>query len=122
MYKFFMSLKQKDGSSSDIYCLLVASSFLDILTPELVEGTSEFVASCQTYEGGFASASHLPTSFDNFSPLFPSRSALGEAHGGYTFCALASWVLPQPHVIHIDAHYKLEEPVTMTTSDARHRN
>jgi protein farnesyltransferase subunit beta len=60
MYKFFMSLKQKDGSFmvalmfvmlsklsflqvefiifySGIYCLLVVSSMLDIFTPELVE-------------------------------------------------------------------------------------
>src|SRR6202035_4027014 len=26
------------------------------------------------------------------------RPALGEAHGGYTFCALASWVMLQPFI------------------------
>lgn len=69
---------------------------LDIFTPELVEGTAEFIASCQTYEGGFASASHPSISFNKLisSPCPP----LGEAHGGYTFCALASWVLLQPYL------------------------
>lgn len=83
---------------SGIYCLLVVASMLDILTPELVEGTAEFIASCQTYEGGFASASH-PSFFSNNPSHFSSqRPALGEAHGGYTFCALASWVLLQPYL------------------------
>ena len=30
---------------------------LDLLTPELLEGTPEFIAACQTYEGGFCNAS-----------------------------------------------------------------
>jgi len=77
--------------------LLVISSILDILTHELVEGTAEFIASCQTYEGGFASASHPCFSFNNNSSS-PLRPTLGEAHGGYTFCALASWVLLQPYL------------------------
>lgn len=38
--------------------------------------------SCQTWEGGLASASH---------PLANSAPPLGEAHGGYTYCALASY-------------------------------
>jgi protein farnesyltransferase subunit beta len=109
MYKFFMSLKQKDGSFMvarhsevdvrGIYSLLIISSMLDILTHELVEGTAEFIASCQTYEGGFASASHPSFSFNNNnSSSLPLRPTLGEAHGGYTFCALASWVLLQPYL------------------------
>lgn len=40
------------------------------------------VSSCQTYEGGLASASY---------PGSTVSPALGEAHGGYTYCALASY-------------------------------
>lgn len=83
------------GNFSGIYCLLVTATLLDIITPELVEGTASFVASCQTYEGGFSSASqpyYAPPSDLLDSP----RPPLGEAHGGYTFCALASWVMLQP--------------------------
>jgi len=109
MYKFFMSLKQKDGSFlvahhsevdvRGIYCLLIAATLLDILTPELVEGTAGFISSCQTYEGGFASASHPSYSLSgNILPHPAPRPPLGEAHGGYTFCALASWVLLQPYL------------------------
>ncbi|THH18071.1 hypothetical protein EW146_g2871 [Bondarzewia mesenterica] len=112
IYNWFMSLKQPDGSflvthdgevdTRGIYCLLVAAYLLDILTPELIAGTAAFIASCQTYEGGFASASH--PYFSAESSESPSQSSclpfprprLGEAHGGYTFCALASWVLLEP--------------------------
>ncbi|KAJ7280332.1 terpenoid cyclases/protein prenyltransferase alpha-alpha toroid [Mycena rebaudengoi] len=111
MYDFFMSLKQPDGSFlvahhsevdvRGIYCLLVTATLLDIITPELVKGTAGFVASCQTYEGGFSSASqpyYSPASSPNDAPtlLETPRPPLGEAHGGYTFCALASWVMLQP--------------------------
>ncbi|KAJ3482523.1 hypothetical protein NLI96_g6922 [Meripilus lineatus] len=109
-YDFFMSLKQPDGSFlvahhaevdvRGIYCLLVVATILNILTPELLEGTPEFIASCQTYEGGFCNASFPgwarteDKSLDSAAP----RPPLGEAHGGYTFCATASWVLLQPYV------------------------
>jgi protein farnesyltransferase subunit beta len=131
MYNFFMSLKQPDGSFlvahhsevdvryvyisslspattqrkwihfSGIYCLLVTATLLDIVTPELVEGTAGFVASCQTYEGGFSSASqpyYAPASSPGAPPVLleSPRPPLGEAHGGYTFCSLASWVILQP--------------------------
>nr|GAT56401.1 predicted protein [Mycena chlorophos] len=105
MYKFFMSLKQPDGSFlvskhsevdvRGIYCLLVVATLLDIITPELVEGTAAFIASCQTYEGGFSSASQ-PYYTASSTLLDSPRPPLGEAHGGYTFCALASWVLLRP--------------------------
>ncbi|KAH7914880.1 terpenoid cyclases/protein prenyltransferase alpha-alpha toroid [Hygrophoropsis aurantiaca] len=109
MYQFFMSLKEPDGSFlvahhaevdvRGIYCLLVCAYLLNLLTPELVEGTASFIASCQTYEGGFSSASQpYFTSTSDGSPSlleFP-RPPLGEAHGGYTFCAVASWVMLQP--------------------------
>lgn len=43
--------------TSGIYCLLTVATALNILTPELLAGTPEFIASCQTYEGGFCNAS-----------------------------------------------------------------
>ncbi|KAI0288862.1 terpenoid cyclases/protein prenyltransferase alpha-alpha toroid [Russula brevipes] len=105
LYKWYMSLKQPDGSfivSSQgevdvrgIYCLLVVALLLDIITPQLIDGTAAFIASCQTYEGGFSSASH-PYVVDGV--LAAQRPSLGEAHGGYTFCALASWVLLRPYI------------------------
>jgi protein farnesyltransferase subunit beta len=82
---------------SGIYCLLVTAHLLNILTPELIDGTAAFIASCQTYEGGFASASQPFFSPGSPPELLQSpRPPLGEAHGGYTFCALASWVMLQP--------------------------
>jgi len=78
-----------------IYCLIAVAHLLDIATPELVSGTAGFIASCQTYEGGFSSASH-PIYFGDV--LAAQRPSLGEAHGGYTFCALASWVFLQPYI------------------------
>ncbi|KAF8493286.1 terpenoid cyclases/protein prenyltransferase alpha-alpha toroid [Russula emetica] len=105
LYKWYMSLKQPDGSFivsnhgevdvRGIYCLLIVALLLDLLTPELVSGTAAFIASCQTYEGGFSSASR-PHFFGGI--LAAQRPSLGEAHGGYTFCALASWVLLQPYI------------------------
>ncbi|THH27106.1 hypothetical protein EUX98_g7081 [Antrodiella citrinella] len=109
LYDFFMSLKQPDGSFlvahhaevdvRGIYCLLAVATLLNIITPELVAGTPEFIASCQTYEGGFGNAS-FPGWALRGSSIDPSiaRPPLGEAHGGYTFCATASWVLLQPYL------------------------
>ncbi|GAA6038442.1 hypothetical protein JCM8097_007654 [Rhodosporidiobolus ruineniae] len=98
MYRFLMSVKQPDGSfimheggEVDVrgcYCALTIATLLNILTPDLAAGTSSFIASCQTYEGGLAAAAH-PYAFDGASSANPSP--LGEAHGGYTFCAAASW-------------------------------
>lgn len=111
LYRFFMSLKQPDGSflvSRDsevdvrgIYCLLCVATLLNLLTPELVDGVASFIASLQTYEGGFASVSHPyfvgePPSLETL--LDYPRPPLGEAHGGYTYCALASWILLRPLV------------------------
>lgn len=89
-----MSLKEPDGSFRvsqsgevdirGVYCLLAVANLLGIMTEELVEGTREWVKSCQTYEGGFASAA---------IGVGEAGTPLGEAHGGYTFCALAAWVL-----------------------------
>ncbi|KAF9787758.1 terpenoid cyclases/protein prenyltransferase alpha-alpha toroid [Thelephora terrestris] len=106
MYKWFLSLKQPDGSflvSHDaevdvrgLYCLLVTATLLNLLTPELLESVPEFIAACQSYEGGFSSAS-LPYFGGTDTSRFPT-SCLGEAHGGYTFSCLASWVLVQPYL------------------------
>lgn len=106
MYDWFMSLKQPDGSfkvSKDaevdvrgLYCLLVTATLLDLLTPELLERIPEFIMSCQSYEGGFSSSSQPYYSSSDL--LSSPRPALGEAHGGYTFSSLASWVLIQPYL------------------------
>ncbi|KAJ7590765.1 terpenoid cyclases/protein prenyltransferase alpha-alpha toroid [Mycena floridula] len=113
MYKFFMSLKQPDGSFlvsqhaevdvRGIYCLITTAILLDLLTPELVEGTPAFIASLQTYEGGFSSASQPYFSASSTEPILleQPRPPLGEAHGGYTFCALASWVMLGPFIPNI---------------------
>ncbi|KAH0835434.1 terpenoid cyclases/protein prenyltransferase alpha-alpha toroid [Lanmaoa asiatica] len=121
LYAFFMSLKQPDGSflvaheaEVDVrgtYCLLVVAYLLDLLTPELLQGTPAFIASCQTYEGGFSSASqpYYVADVDGGSTLLDDvRPPLGEAHGGYTFCALASWIMLRPY---------LDCPTTKTTRD-----
>ncbi|KAE9411386.1 terpenoid cyclases/Protein prenyltransferase [Gymnopus androsaceus JB14] len=94
LYQFFMSLKEPDGSFRvsqrgevdvrGVYCLLAVAKLLGMMTRELVLGTREWVRSCQTYEGGFASAT---------IGVGEQSAPLGEAHGGYTFCALAAWVL-----------------------------
>lgn len=107
MYKFFMSLKQPDGSFivsknaevdvRAVYSVLVTATLLDMLTPELVAGTASFIASAQTYEGGFASAS-APYYISNDTFLDEPRPALGEAHGGYAGCAIASWVMLEPFI------------------------
>ena len=91
LYRFFLSQNQPDGSFSvhvngylfgselrfsesdcrSCYCVLSISRLLHMLTPELIYGVKEFILSCQTYEGGFGGR------------------PCTEAHGGYTFCAVA---------------------------------
>lgn len=73
----------------------MTAALLNIITPELIEGTSTFLASCQTYEGGFSSASYPFFSAETGRVLRAPKPHIGEAHGGYTFCALASWLLLQ---------------------------
>lgn len=85
IYQWFLSLKTASGSYSmhyggesdarSTYCVLSVAALLNMLTDEILDGTVEFLLSCQTYEGGFAG---VPTT---------------EAHGGYTFCALAGLYL-----------------------------
>lgn len=83
--EWFLSLKREDGSFSmhtngesdtrSTYCVLAVGAMLGIHTKELLRRTRQWVLSCQTYEGGFGGV--------------PGT----EAHGGYTFCAVASLVL-----------------------------
>ncbi|GAA5846975.1 hypothetical protein JCM9279_006974 [Rhodotorula babjevae] len=102
MYRFLLSLKQPDGSfimhdggEVDVrgcYCALTISTLLNLLTPDLARHTPQFIAACQTYEGGLASSAHPfagPRDGDEDAHAAP----LGEAHGGYAFCAAASWAM-----------------------------
>lgn len=70
-----------------VYCALVIADILNIKddNEELTRGMGDFIASCQTYEGGITC---IP---------------FGEAHGGYTFCGLAALLLlGDEHKINID--------------------
>ncbi|KAJ3212599.1 hypothetical protein HDU67_003706 [Dinochytrium kinnereticum] len=85
LLRWLLSLKQPDGSFQmhqggevDVrgsFCAMSIATRLNILTPELAEGVAEFIAQCQTYEGGIGSVPGV------------------EAHGGYTFCGLAAMAL-----------------------------
>lgn len=85
LYIWIMSLKLKDGSfrmhkngesdARSTYSALILSSLLNIQSDELLTNCREYLNSCQTFEGGF------------------SGTPGTEAHGGYTFCALASYFL-----------------------------
>ncbi|CAI5450345.1 unnamed protein product [Caenorhabditis angaria] len=57
------------------YCALAICQIIGLPMDELSDGTAEWVISCQTYEGGFGGEPYT------------------EAHGGYTFCAVAALVL-----------------------------
>lgn len=63
------------------YCAVVAAHLTNTMSPELFEGTAEWIARCQTYEGGFSGEPGL------------------EAHGGYTFCGYAALVLLGKHSV-----------------------
>jgi len=54
------------------YTVIAVASLMNMLTSQLTIGVAEYVRSCQSYEGGFGGE---PGS---------------EAHGGYTFCAVAT--------------------------------
>lgn len=83
--RFLHRMKQADGSfsmhddgeidSRATYCALSVLRCLNIQDSILLENVSDWILSCQTYEGGFGS---VPGS---------------EAHGGYTFCCVASLCL-----------------------------
>lgn len=85
MYQWLMSLKQDDGSfvmhiggerdTRAVYCVFTIASLLNITTAELTKGSAQWLRSCQTYEGGFGAV------------------PWDEAHGGYSFCAVAALLL-----------------------------
>lgn len=85
MYRFFMSVKDPCGGfrmhhdgeidTRGTYTVLAIARILNILTPQLTEGVTEYLLSCQTYEGGFGGEPY------------------NEAHGGYNFCALAALLI-----------------------------
>ena len=65
--------------SRGAYCAVVSAVLTNIMAPEMFEATGEWLASCQSYEGGFSALPGV------------------EAHGGYTFCGFAAAVLLQKH-------------------------
>lgn len=70
-----------------VYCSLVVADILNILegNEEFTRGMGDFIANCQTYEGGISSV------------------PFGEAHGGYTFCGLATLlILGESHKLDMD--------------------
>lgn len=82
---FLQRMHQPDGSfimheggevdSRGAYCAASAAALAGVLDERLFENTGEWLASCQTYEGGFGGVPGC------------------EAHGGYSFCSLAALVL-----------------------------
>ncbi|KAJ1935309.1 CAAX farnesyltransferase (FTase) subunit beta, partial [Linderina pennispora] len=82
MHEWLVRLKRSDGSFymheggevdvRGIYCALTVASVLNIMTPEITANCADFIAGCQTCEGGIGP--------------YPGV----EAHGGYTLCGLAA--------------------------------
>ncbi|KAK9272849.1 hypothetical protein L1049_003227 [Liquidambar formosana] len=93
LYTFLLRMKDASGGfrmhdageidARACYTAISVASVLNILDYELVQNVGNYILSCQTYEGGIAGE---PGS---------------EAHGGYTFCALATMIL-------IDEVYRLD--------------
>ncbi|XP_048230181.1 protein farnesyltransferase subunit beta isoform X2 [Ricinus communis] len=70
--------RMHDAGEIDVracYTAISVANILNILDDELVRDVGNYILSCQTYEGGIAGE---PGS---------------EAHGGYTFCGLATMIL-----------------------------
>ncbi|KAJ3670811.1 hypothetical protein LUZ60_008237 [Juncus effusus] len=85
LYQFLLRMKEPSGAfrmhkngEIDVrscYTAISVASVLNILDANLARGVGDFIASCQTYEGGIGGEPH------------------SEAHGGYTFCGLAAMIL-----------------------------
>ncbi|XP_034937779.1 protein farnesyltransferase subunit beta [Chelonus insularis] len=85
LVRLFKSLKLEDGSVlmhvdgeldiRGVYCAISVAKLTNTFTPELFENTGDWIAQCQTWEGGFGGCPGM------------------EAHGGYTYCGLAALVL-----------------------------
>ncbi|WBW74428.1 protein farnesyltransferase beta subunit Cpp1 [Schizosaccharomyces osmophilus] len=88
LLQWFFSLKNADGSfrvnqegesdARSAYAVVCVASLLGLPNDhDLFKGTLEWLCNCQTYEGGLAGVPYA------------------EAHGGYTYCALAAIALLQ---------------------------
>ncbi|XP_015642051.2 protein farnesyltransferase subunit beta isoform X1 [Oryza sativa Japonica Group] len=85
LYKFMLRMKDTsgafrmhDGGEIDVrasYTAISVASLVNILDGELAKGVGNYITRCQTYEGGIAGEPYA------------------EAHGGYTFCGLATMIL-----------------------------
>ncbi|KAK0085641.1 hypothetical protein PV325_004713 [Microctonus aethiopoides] len=85
LYKFFQQLRSDDGSFlmhkegeldiRGVYCAVAVAKLTNLYTSELFKNTEKWITDCQTWEGGFGGCPDM------------------EAHGGYTYCGLASLVL-----------------------------
>ncbi|XP_061390297.1 protein farnesyltransferase subunit beta-like [Musca vetustissima] len=86
--RFLFSVREPDGSfrlhvdgETDVrgaYCAVSVAKLTNMpeeTIKKLFDKTGDWIASCQTYEGGFGGAPDL------------------EAHGGYTFCGIAALAL-----------------------------
>nr|CAG4718877.1 unnamed protein product [Naegleria fowleri] len=97
MYSFLYSLKDPvskgfrmhvDGEvdTRGCFCALIVATVFNIMDDKLIEGVDEYLINCQTYEGGICA--------------FPGS----EAHGGYTYCGLASMMLmKKAHLLDLDS-------------------
>ncbi|KAK2963268.1 putative Protein farnesyltransferase subunit beta [Blattamonas nauphoetae] len=66
------SLENSDTDCRSAYCAIASASLCGILDDELTESVGRQIKLCQTYEGGI------------------SGTIGAEAHGGYTYCAMAT--------------------------------
>lgn len=83
---FLLRMKQSDGSftvhhdgETDLrgsYCAIAVASMCNLLDDDdLISGVGEYIAKCQTFEGGFGAVPEA------------------EAHAGYTYCGYATLVM-----------------------------
>lgn len=84
LLEWLLRIKNKNGSMSmhedgeedlrGVYCAITVAKLtnLEQICPNLFDGCAEWIALCQTYEGGFGAVPEC------------------EAHGGYTFCGVAA--------------------------------
>ncbi|KAK9497123.1 hypothetical protein O3M35_004499 [Rhynocoris fuscipes] len=85
LLNFLRRMKVGDGSFymhedgeidlRSVYCCIAVYSVVNLRDKELFANSLDWVSRCQTYEGGFAGSPGM------------------EAHGGYTFCGVASLYL-----------------------------
>nr|CAD7428735.1 unnamed protein product [Timema monikensis] len=71
-----------------VYCAVSVARLTNIYSNALFENSAHWIASCQTYEGGFSSV--------------PGT----EAHGGYAFCGLAALRLLNKEHLHSNPVFK----------------